>query len=162
MWITDWSINNKGNLVALPGFTSYLRHFHDSSSRWSSVTASWFYSVLSLTALPQSPIPGPSPEFLPIHQPVSWGHTRYNKLVKARLKANVWNKVSGEQNGHKAKAQEVQAELESMQSSLKTSLVPRPMANRATWQARTNTAATRSTWYLPFCMVAVTNPIDGR
>jgi hypothetical protein len=154
-WITHWSINNIDNLVGLPTFASYLRYFHKSTKKWSNMTAIWFYEQVPIPKPPQSF--KQSPQGHPIHNPVSWGHVKYNETVETALTKNVWTKVKGQRNGHRVKAAQVKTALESQQGAFAGQLA-RPLATRETWENRVR----GTPWYLNFCMANPgKDPIEG-
>lgn len=175
-YITKWAINNPDNMIGLPVYTSYVLYYQAQDGL---VGADATLSAAGALAARAKRYIGTynkkkketrdgwlgsvakhSPENLPLHQPVSWGHTDYDKRLRMVLTKQVWNSLSEAKDKHDVDAENVKSLLDKISSGYKKHLVKRGQgANRDKWNKRFD-MQDRS-WFKPFTMdVAVKeNPL---
>jgi hypothetical protein len=174
MFITDWNINDRGNMLGMPQFASYLFYYQAQDENMSEqnplisklgemAKIKGYINTFNKAsrALRQAWLAaGKSPEGYPIHRPVSWGHVEYNKAIKSKLKAQVWDPIQENKKKHKFDAKNVASGLNSISARAKANLRKRGIgANRKNWDKRITDVD--SDWYVPFTMFEVRNPLTG-
>lgn len=87
---TNWNLNQDYNMLGLPTETTYRRAYRKQRPIK--------LDVKMPTEL-SDPMPMTTMPFLPIHNPVSWGHTDFNKNVKLKLDS-IWVNLNAEFRKH--------------------------------------------------------------
>lgn len=124
LWITDWDLNNSGNLTGLPKNRQYRNSL------------------------------GTNPVNLCSHQVDHNTSSGYTFECKQWLKINVWNKLNDKKKQHEVNAVDLKAQLEQCTSVFKAKLTARGARKGGTllcWKNRFDPAWT-DTWYHPFSM----------
>ena len=171
MWVTDWNINNPGNMMGLPHYHSYDLYYQQlarlqsaqGDAPKSKELVSWFNTAYReewakkwLTKL--TPEQVGKPEGWPIHNPVNWGHTEYNKIVQDALERRVWRSVAEQRAKHEFDAPSVKSGLEALSSRWFSELQKRGAdARRENWDRRHD--PDDDDWHTPFTMADVPNPL---
>jgi len=168
-YITDWNINDPHNMVGLPTFHSYEQYFQLKEKLDVNATGNdtgkdlikWFnkFSKKTRKKWLKEFQAGSTPEKNCIHNPVSWGHAKYNDRVKVELVSNVWDQIQITRNDHSLDAAAVQTELNNMSDTWYGRLVSRASkATLAQWKKR----APGTDWYEPFTMADISDdPLYG-
>lgn len=167
-YITDWHINREINMIGLPHFHAYALYYggkekidDTTDTEKEKELASWFnkFRESSRKRWLELVIKSP-PEPYPIHNPVNWGHAKYNEEVKQQLKVNVWDRVNDQRKDHKLDAEMVETELNNLAKKFYSDLVARGQgASEEKWARRKD--PDDNSWYKPFTMTDVGNPIFG-
>lgn len=167
-YITDWNINKSINLIGLPHYHSYDLYYQANERLTLQVGTererdliSWFNKFAKksrkkwLSEVIRSP-----PEPYPIHNPVNWGHTQYNSEVIQEIKEHVWDGINDKKKEHEFDAKTVADVLNDLAKMNYDYLVKRGSGvSQTKWNKRTNKKD--DSWYEPFTMADVNNPIFG-
>lgn len=163
-WVTPWNINDKDtNLIGLPTIWSYMiaaenvKRLSQTANGIAKLNAlaetfnNLSNDVRSLALrLWQS---GLSPAGYPIHNPTSWGHTEYNKLVATDVKTEVWDKLNEQAKKHQENPEQVDAKMRKLSKRWKKRLQNKTGATVRKWIFQNRTGDPK--WYKPFLMTDV-------
>lgn len=182
---SKWNINDAANLVGLPDLYSFLIYFDrkrkseaedavDASHDKGNADGGYILrkikrlnqrsgdtkDYIDLPSLfGQTGDEGASPEYYPVHLPVSWGHTQYNKDVAGEVKTHVINFAKKQAKDHKLDFVNVAAAFTTIASGRKSYLTARAAtATYALWQQR-YADVPEATWRTPFTMAAPSSPL---
>lgn len=165
MWITDWNLNAKSNLIGLPTLDSFLifeqqlvrlkkdQEYHAKVNK--AVTT---FNKKPLSTRKKILAKLAAPDYYPIHNPVSWGHTVYNKEVKTELEDNVWGPLNEQQKKHNVDAKSVKSELEGVVDMNRDYLEERGEEGKGA-TVKQFFEQKGSEWWKPFTMADVPNPL---
>lgn len=157
-WITDWNLNNSGNMLGLPTFNAYFHYFHDEEIGYKALKklASWAKVSFPMIDFAPAIFKERSPEGYVIHTPRSWGHVEYSRAVTKDL-LDVWKTLSKNSQDHPEVAGNFAGQLNALQQKYKSKLIARGgNANRAAWERR----VADPNWHVPFTMWDVqVNPL---
>lgn len=130
LWITDWDLNAKDNLVGLPLKAQYIR----SSGR--------------------------SPVNLCAHNVDHNTDNGYTDECKLWLKDNVWDTLNDKQKEHDVNADDIKKQLEKCTTEFKKRLEKRGERKGGTYECFRNRhdPAWANKWYHPFSMAKIPNP----
>lgn len=166
-YITDWNINHKGNMMGLPQYHAYHLYYQgladmeaETDSEREGALVDWFNKFRAtsrkkwLGLLQQTE----SPEGFPIHNPVNWGHVKYNDQVQQMLVEEVWDQLDDQRQDHELDATTVKAQLEDISQTAYDYLVQRGgKTSKERWRRRDD--PDDNGWYPPFTMADVPNPV---
>lgn len=176
-YITNWVINNGGNMLGMPQFASFLFYYQAKEGLLAAQNpklgtagegakvkayANTFNSVAKAARQKWlKDLPKQSPEGYPIHRPVNWGHTDYNDQVQADLKTKVWDPLDEKKKKHDVDAASVAGQLGGMSTSYRAKLKARgATTTHARWKKRYD--KNDNAWFKPFTMTDVAdNPLFG-
>lgn len=130
LWITDWDLNNPGNLVGMPRNRQYRE------------------------------TDGKVPPFGPSHQVDHNTSDGYTEECKDWLSKNVWSTLKAKQKDHEVEAKAIKAQLENCTTIFKAKLVARGAREGGTlscWANRFDPAYA-ARWYQPFSMGKTPRP----
>jgi len=112
-YFTVWNVNDAPNLMPLPTRTAFQVAYGKKGGKGGVI---------------------PTLTNLPCHQPVSWGHTVYNKKVKKDL-IKVWSKVIIQMKAHDLKANNVKSHLDGLRKKWEGRLKTGRVGSRQNWRA---------------------------
>jgi hypothetical protein len=160
-YLTSWDINNQGNLIGLPHVTAYMLYFQGNAriKAISEASKPWVSAFLAFQLASRkrwlSLINVKPPKNLPIHQPVSFGHEKYNRTITAEL-VEVWKGLDVRRKKHELTAKDLAGDLETKQKKWRGRLVTRGVTDEKAWNKmlKGDTGA-----HLPFCMINIPSPL---
>jgi hypothetical protein len=130
LWITEWDLNNKDNLIGLPR-NRQLRECYGKEPE-----KNW------------------NPVDLPSHQVDHNTADGYTNEVRKWLKANLWDTLNATQKQHKVDAETIKKQLEDGSTHFKKMLISRgsrEMGTKICWKLQHDKGYERR-WYHPFSM----------
>ncbi len=161
-WITDWNINADANVMGLPTVHSYqiaaetalkalqklsptqneaLKRYAATFNKWPAALRQRYFTT------------GGLPDTYAIHNPRSWGHPEFSKLVSDEIYTRVWQPLDEKKKDHDVDAATVAQELNDMSGERMGTLTGRAGATRQAWIIQ-NTQG-NAKWYEPFVMAPV-------
>ena len=124
---TNWNLNQDYNMLGLPTATTYRKAYRRQGP---------IKLDVQMPEELREPMPMTKMPFLPIHNPVSWGHTDFNKDVKLQLDP-VWKKLNAEFKKHEPiKAADLQKEIQRISDVFRAKLQRRIGQTKQDWQAK--------------------------
>jgi hypothetical protein len=93
------------------------------------------------------------PDGYAIHNPRSWGHPEFSKLVKDELLTRVWQPLNEKKKAHDVDATTVADELNAMSGERMNTLIGRAGATRQAFAIRNKNGDAK--WYEAFVMAPV-------
>lgn len=168
-WITEWNINQPANMVGLPHYHAYDLYYQFQATLETSpgdapkadALVDWFNKYkLAWRSRWLKIIAHIKPEGWPIHNPVSWGHTQYNRKVKISLQKECWARIDATRKDHALDAATIKSQLESLSAKYFGHLQNRGKGtNKEKWARRHD--ENDEDWYEPFTMEDCDNPLYG-
>lgn len=178
MWISPWNINEKGNLIGLPDLYTFLIYFDKKQNDEKGTDqgksllrgTSWSYVKGKMKAF-ENVYKGAkrlalfdlaaNPETFPVHLPVSWGHTKYNKNVANDLKTEVADTLSEVMKDHTVDPANIAKAFVDIANRRRAYLLTRAMnATYDTWKKQYDRPkVAEDTWRKPFTMDKASSPI---
>ena len=162
-WVTPWNINDDPNLIGLPTIWSYMQAAEDVSrlSQTANGIAKLNALAKTLNNLSKSVRDqalaawhaGHTPAGFPIHNPVSWGHTEYNKLVATDVKNEVFDPLKEKLKKHQENPETVEAVMNRLSRRWMKRLQNKQGATVAKWMIGNRSGSVA--WYTPFLMAPV-------
>jgi hypothetical protein len=162
-WVTPWNINNDSNLIGLPTIWSYMIAAENVKRLSQTENGIAKLNALARTfnnlsndvrseafRLWES---GYSPGGYPIHNPTSWGHTEYNKLVATDVKTEVWEPLNEQSKKHQENPEQVDAQMRKLSKRWMGRLQNKSGATVRKWLIKNRTGEAK--WYKPFLMADV-------
>jgi hypothetical protein len=171
-WVTKWNINAKPNLIGLPTFLSfeiYYRTLAGEGVPAKELVAKYKkYVALIKDRCPgfraasrkfKKLAPGENPpEGLPIHNPTSWGHKKYDKKTKELILQQVWQPLVNKGAKHELKTGQVAQQLNDLIDHCLTNYLLR--GDVKSGQSASAWKQKKGAWYKAYSMMkAVSNPL---
>jgi hypothetical protein len=160
-WVTPWNINDENtNLIGLPTIWSYmiaaekvvrLSQTANGIAKLDELAAT--FNNYSLKVRQEALRALGSPEGYPIHNPTSWGHTEYNKLVATDVKKEVWDPLNEQAKKHQENPEQVDAQMKKLSKRWMGRLQNKAGATVKKWMIQNRSGEAK--WYKPFLMADV-------
>jgi hypothetical protein len=126
-YFTNWDLNHDYNMLGLPTETSYRKAYRRQRP------------IKLDVKMPDDlmmPMPITKMPYLPIHNPVSWGHTDFNKNVKLKLD-QIWQKLNAKFKKHEPiKAADMKDEIQGVSDQYRGKLQRKTGQTKQDWQAK--------------------------
>jgi len=134
LWVTEWDINGKENLIGLPVWSTYTILYKNQAAQ-----------------------PPNSPTNLPCHTRGHGGKKGYSIDVRIWLKTNIWDGLSVKQEPHPKDLETILEQLKEGEEAWRDELEDRGTRQGGTWNAWVN-RRTLPKWYEPFSMAENPKP----
>lgn len=158
--VTDYNINETYSMAGMPTLKAFILYFQSDPDfpkpdlardklvqlkRWGTIQPYQY----------QASIPVTYPGDIPCHQPVSFGHVKYNEDVDEYLKTKIWNALmkKKKENSH-FEPVDVKSKLMKAQKHFWDDLVSRASPGIKD-SFKNRYGSTQSTWWKPMCMADV-------
>jgi hypothetical protein len=121
---TNWDLNEEYNMLGLPTATTYRKAYRKSRP---------LSFNLNMPADLRDPMPITKQPTLPIHNPVDWGHTLFNKDVKLKLD-KIWAKLNEKFKKHEPiEAADMKDEIQGISDAFRKKLQAKTGQKRQDW-----------------------------
>jgi len=175
---TPYDINDANSLLGLPKLTAYILFYQNdptmqrppkakelttTMARWKNGSVGMYQTDIDRLKSKAATDPGN----LPVHTPVNWGHTEYNKMVYKKLDDEVFEPLrtlkAGEEDHFEP--QDVYDEVNDIKNACRSDLLARGMLPgvvngalgvKANLKARHDSPNKK--YWIPLCMVDVDEP----
>jgi hypothetical protein len=166
-WVAKWNINEKPNLIGLPTFLSFEIFYRAQSGQGVPTQAmialypkyarliKWRCTSFSRALSDFAPPATHSPAGRPVHNPVSFGHAKYDDEVQQRILDNVWKPLVEKGAKHELDpanaASNVAAAIKGEITHFLSTHLLRPEVTAS--QSPSTWTSKPAGWFKPYCML---------
>jgi hypothetical protein len=124
-YFTHWDLNHAPNMLGLPTETTYREAYRNSTRP--------IQLDIQMPANLKMPMPVTKMPFLPIHNPVDWGHTDFNENVKLKLD-RIWANLNAKFEKHEpVEAADMQASIQNVSDAYRKTLQVKTLQTKQDW-----------------------------